>query len=73
MPTCICNLGYLLQCGTCKLSANPVRAVELYERAMELGNIDSMVNLGNILMEGANGVPQNPVRAVELLERGIDD
>jgi TPR repeat protein len=47
------------------------KAVELYERAIELGNASAMFNLA-VCYENGTGVTKSAEKAVELYERAIE-
>jgi TPR repeat protein len=47
------------------------KAVELYERAIELGNASAMFNLA-VCYENGEGVTKSAEKAVELYERAIE-
>ena len=67
------NLGHLLQESGEGVERDVVRAMELYESAIEKGdNVFAMVNLGYLLQEGAEGVERDAVRARELYESAIE-
>ncbi|CDF40948.1 Sel1-repeat containing protein [Chondrus crispus] len=67
------HLGLLLEEGAEGVKRDPVRAVELYERAIaERGDIEAMFHLGKLLRKGADGVERDAVRAIELYGRAIE-
>ena len=53
-PLAICHLATKYQFGHSRLERDVTRAVQLYERAAELGVNDSHFNLGCLYDEGAN-------------------
>lgn len=64
-PTGICNLGVLCTDSDC------VKALELFEKAAELGNISAVRNAAVLLRTGG-GVPMDSVRAASWLEKGCE-
>lgn len=68
------KLALILQQGTVGVEADPERAVELNNRAIEVdANVNAMIKLANFMRHGGEGVEANPVRAVELLTRAISE
>ena len=53
------------------VAQNTVRAIELYERAAELGNAHGWNNLGLLYQNGAPGLPPDMARAGDAYERGV--
>ncbi len=64
-PKAMCNLGNLV------IDRDPEEALELFERAGELGNVSGMRNAATVLRAGA-GVPADMARAVMWLERAAE-
>lgn len=69
-PTAMVDLGVLLVMGE-GTKVNPVRAVQLYERAAALGNADAAFNLGVCLRDGV-GTPAAAVAARRWLEKAAE-
>lgn len=63
--TGICNLGVLYTDTDC------AKALELFEKAGEMGNISAIRNAAVLLRTGG-GVPVDSARAAEWLEKGVD-
>jgi len=64
------NLGKMLHNGY-GIGADPARAAGVYEQAIELGEIRSLINLG-ALYEAGKGVERSIERAQALFEKAID-
>lgn len=65
------ELGDIFQNGEGVVARDPMRAMKLYELAVEEGDhVPSMVRLGKIFQLG-DGVPNDEVRAVAMYERAV--
>lgn len=64
------ELGDLYMRGDTPL-ANPPKAAEAYEIAVETGNTGAMRKLAGLYRRGADGVPSDPARAESLLTEAI--
>ncbi|MBV9658736.1 MAG: SEL1-like repeat protein [Verrucomicrobia bacterium] len=51
---------------------DPRRAVELYKKAADLGNLDALANLGVCYINGTGGLRADPRRAAELFREGAE-
>ena len=51
---------------------DPHRAVELYKKAADLGNLDALSNLGVCYMKGSGGLRPDPRRGAELFREGAE-
>lgn len=71
------NLANTLANGAEGVDADPVRAVELYSRAIDKGSLDggagicSFSNLDHLLLRDAEGLDPDPTRAVDLFNWAI--
>ena len=53
------------------VSTNYIKAIELYEKAVDLGNPTAMNNLA-LMYENGQGVPVDYQKAIKLYERAVD-
>ncbi len=61
----MCNLGNLI------LESDPVGALEIFEKAGELGSISGMKNAATMYRTGA-GIPMDPTKAIQWLGRAAE-
>ncbi|KAI8835951.1 hypothetical protein BJ741DRAFT_708761 [Chytriomyces cf. hyalinus JEL632] len=66
---CICELGLQYQEGR-GVTKNAVKAAELFENAIGLGDLVGCYYLENLHAEGDEGIPKDISRAVKYYERG---
>ncbi len=66
------RLGQLFKLGTCDVGNNGTRAVELYNQALDNGNIYAAYSLGRLFEYGVNGIPPDPTRALELYTEAMN-
>lgn len=71
-PAAANDLGLLHEYGGTDLPANPVLAVQWYERGVALDDEWSRVNLANLLVDGDPWVPDDGVRARALFRAAHD-
>ena len=71
VPEAINDLGLAYRKGEEGLSINPRKAVKLFKRAVEAGNVDAMVSLGSMYIEG-EGVKQDKEKAMQLFQMASD-
>jgi TPR repeat protein len=50
---------------------NPVKALEYYKQASEMGHIDSLYEIGNIFHYGAKGVPRDHTVAIRFYKKQV--
>jgi TPR repeat protein len=65
VPEAIVVLGDLYRVGALGLTTNMKKAVKIYKRAVELGNVRAMTNLGGCYERG-HGVAQDNKKAMQL-------
>ena len=65
------NLGERYMEGEEGIAQDEAKAVELFQRAADLGNADAMVRLGECYDDG-EGVEQDKSKAVEWYQRAAD-
>ncbi len=64
----------MLKEGDIGVPRDPLRAVQLYTRAIEEhGSGQAMFKLGKLLESGAIGVPKDPERAMSLYNRAVSE
>ena len=71
-PDDITRMGQCYEKGEGGMSRDIKKAVELYQRASDMGNADAMFSLGTIYENGKEGVPKDVMKAVELYQRASD-
>lgn len=71
VPEAMNDLGLAYRKGEEGLSINPRKAVKLFKRAVEAGNVDAMVSLGSMYIEG-EGVKQDKEKAMQLFQMASD-
>ncbi|PNH06688.1 hypothetical protein TSOC_006905 [Tetrabaena socialis] len=72
-PLAMCNLALWYLQGRPGTAEDPPKAVELFERAAEMGVGMALANLAEFAQHGLHGVPKDDERAVKLARAAIDD
>ncbi len=72
-PNAITNLGHMFHYGATGVEIDRLRAAELYQKAIDRGDIEGMICMANLIVEGGEGVQQNTSYAMELYQRAIDE
>jgi len=71
VPEALNSLGLAYRGGALDLVKSGKKAVKLFKRAVELGDVEAMMNLGN-QYEWGDGVKQNTIKAIQLYRMASD-